>query len=205
MAGLDDRADEQRRRAELSDQIVRPEDFAGALVERVELEVRARREKPIADDERRRVRAGAAAEIGDARRVLVFPQRLAGGGVHADDDFFGVPRSAAWLADAVHRVEPALVDEDCRVAVAERPAPDDRRPGLGHESASRGPSVIMKLRFGPPHCRHDARGPPRRPLGLADPERVGLLHLPQPSRVGRHRSATRRRGSARRTTWSATR
>ena len=49
----------RRRRTVLFDEIVRPQPLAGRLVEREQLSSRARRVQPGADDERRRVRAGA--------------------------------------------------------------------------------------------------------------------------------------------------
>ena len=132
VAGLHHRANQQLVRVELLDEVVRPEHLAGLLVEREHLLLRADREQAIADDERRRVRAGAEAEVLAARRILVLPQRLAGRGVHRDDGFFGVPRPllGAAVAGAIHRVEPAIVDEDGGVAGAERARPDHRRAGL---------------------------------------------------------------------------
>src|SRR5262249_61030228 len=61
--GFDDRADEERRRVELGDEIVRPEHAPGARIEREEFLVRADREQAGTDDEGGRVGSGAVAEI----------------------------------------------------------------------------------------------------------------------------------------------
>ena len=120
-------------RIEILDEVAGPEDLAGPLVECEQLFVGADREQPVADDERRRMRAGAEAEVLAPRRIFVFPQRLAGRRVHGDHGFLGLPWPLfrAAVAGAIHGEEASLVDENRRVAGAERPRPDHRRAGVG--------------------------------------------------------------------------
>ena len=132
VAGLDHGSDQQLVRVELLDEVVRPEHLAGLLVEREELLVGADGEQAIADDQRRRVRPGAEAEVFSPRRVLVFPDRLAGRGIHRDDGLFRIPRTllGAPVAGAVHREQLALVYQDCGVSGAERARPEHRRTSV---------------------------------------------------------------------------
>ena len=74
------------------------------------------------------------------------------------DGFFGLPRPLlrAAVAGAIHRVEPAVLREDRRVAGAERPAPQHAAARLRATGRRDRPTATMKLRLGPPHWRHAA-------------------------------------------------
>ena len=119
---LDHRAEQQPWRAELRDEIVRPEHLTGRRVEGVKLLVRADRKQAPVDQERRRMRTGAEVEVGERRRVGMLPQRFAGGRVQRDDRLLGLPGTlpVAPVSDAVHREQPAVGLDDDRVADTER-------------------------------------------------------------------------------------
>src|SRR6185295_3919957 len=95
----------QPRAAVVTPQLLDPERLAGLLVETLQAAGDAGREEPIADDQRRRVRAVAhllRRVALERHRIADFPQRLAGLGAGRDDDFF--------LRAAVDRVEDAVLD-----------------------------------------------------------------------------------------------
>src|SRR6185503_15502715 len=127
VAGLDVRPQQQLWRFELLDEVMRPEHFAGSLLERKQLLRRSDRKHAIADNERRRVRTRPETEILEARarRIGVLPDRRAGPCVERDDCFFLLPGPGLCPAvpRAVHREQPAAVGgvhDDGGVAGAER-------------------------------------------------------------------------------------
>ena len=191
VAGLHHRTDQQLGRLEILDEIVRPEDLAAPLVEGEHLLVRPDAEEPVADDERCRMRSSAKAEIFTARRVFVFPERLARLGIERDDAFLRVPwpgrpspaAGTPAVAATKHRVEATLVEENRRVSAAEWPAPNHRRPalrpGVGQTRISEDEVPIRSAPLPPrgwsrlsveahrSSDRHDRRGKPHQHETLA--------------------------------------
>ena len=108
------------------------------LVEREQLLVGADREQAIADDERRRVRAGAEAEVLAPRRVLVLPDRLARLRVERDDRSPRPPTAPAAPGRCPSRY--IVNSRPSSATIAEWPVPSGRLqstggPVSGHLSA----------------------------------------------------------------------
>jgi hypothetical protein len=135
-SGLHGRTRQSRGGVEFTDQIVEPEQFAAGFLKGKELFVGAHGEDAVADDQRCRMRTRAVGEVQRFSRVLVFPDRFAGCGIHRDHDLPRLPRPlpARCGPGPVQRQCDAIVDHDRRVAQTERATPDDRRavisPGI---------------------------------------------------------------------------
>src|SRR5262245_12166547 len=111
--------------SEFVPEVVFPDHPPVIFVERMHRALHADCVYQIAGDQRRRIRAGASAQIQPARVGIVreFPHCLAGLGVERDYDFA--------IAAAVHRIEPSLLNQDRGMALAERTAPQSLRRAGG--------------------------------------------------------------------------
>ena len=113
------------------------------------------REQQVADDQRRRVRAGALPRDSDRRSAThrciptpSFPVER----VERRDRFLLRPaHHRQQPSGPVHRVETVAFDDDRRVSFAEGAAPQPLR-AAGRPAAASPEASTMKFRRGPPHC-----------------------------------------------------
>jgi hypothetical protein len=100
--------------AVLLDEVVRPRQLPRLLVDGEHLDAAAHRKHTVAQDERRRMRPCALAQIQTLCRfvVAVFPHALSRRRIER--------RDALGTAMAIHRVEAAAFDQNRRMALAQR-------------------------------------------------------------------------------------
>src|SRR5262249_5555643 len=108
------------------DETVRPEKLACHFIEGEELFVSRSSKQPVADKQRSRVWARAAAEVHGIKRcrITIFPNRLSSCSLKRNHDLFGlpgIPDTGRW---PVHRVQSRSLSDYARVSFAKGSAPN---------------------------------------------------------------------------------